>query len=58
MKTIIRTQDAPAAIGPYSQAGMARNLRVVSGQIALNPATGEKIPISRPRIEAPRETWA
>jgi len=36
----ITTADAPAAIGPYSQAILARGLVHCSGQIALDPATG------------------
>ncbi|MDO3640670.1 RidA family protein [Mucilaginibacter sp. L3T2-6] len=43
MKTIINTTNAPAPIGPYSQAVAAGNLVFLSGQIALNPATGELI---------------
>lgn len=38
---IIQTSDAPAAIGPYSQAVQAGNLLFVSGQIPLNAKTGE-----------------
>ena len=41
MKEIISTQNAPAAIGPYSQGVKAGNLLFVSGQIPLDPATGE-----------------
>ena len=41
MKTIISTDQAPAAIGPYSQAIQYGDLLFVSGQIALNPETGE-----------------
>ena len=41
MKTIINTNNAPAPIGPYSQAVQAGNFVFLSGQIALNPATGE-----------------
>jgi len=41
MKKIIATDKAPAAIGPYSQAVQFGNLLFVSGQIALDPATGE-----------------
>lgn len=37
----IQTQDAPAAIGPYSQAVVAGDLVFVSGQLGLDPATGE-----------------
>ena len=39
-KQIISTTNAPAAIGPYSQAVKAGNLLFVSGQIPLDPATG------------------
>lgn len=37
----ISTNKAPAAIGPYSQGVIVGNLLFTSGQIALNPATGE-----------------
>jgi 2-iminobutanoate/2-iminopropanoate deaminase len=40
MKNCIRTQNAPAPIGPYSQAVQAGNTLYVSGQIAINPADG------------------
>lgn len=40
-KTIIFTQNAPAPIGPYSQAVRAGNTLYVSGQIAINPTSGE-----------------
>ena len=39
-KTVIATKDAPAAIGPYSQAIAAGGMVYTSGQIALDPATG------------------
>jgi 2-iminobutanoate/2-iminopropanoate deaminase len=39
----IATPDAPAAIGPYSQAVRAGGLLYCSGQIALDPATGEMV---------------
>lgn len=39
-KNIIETTEAPAAIGPYSQAVKTGNLLFVSGQIPLNPQTG------------------
>ena len=39
----IHTQNAPAAIGPYSQAVKANGLVFTSGQIALDPATGAVI---------------
>jgi 2-iminobutanoate/2-iminopropanoate deaminase len=38
---IIETAQAPKAIGPYSQAVRAGETTWLSGQIALNPATGE-----------------
>ncbi len=41
MKKQIATNNAPAAIGPYSQAIDAGNLVFISGQIPVNPATGE-----------------
>ena len=37
---IIQSNNAPAAIGPYSQAIMAGNLLFTSGQLGLNPETG------------------
>lgn len=40
MKKIISTDKAPAAIGPYSQAVQTGNLIFVSGQIAIDPKTG------------------
>lgn len=43
MKQIIQTDLAPAPIGPYNQAILAGNTLYVSGQIALNPATGELV---------------
>lgn len=39
-KEIIRTENAPAPIGPYNQAVRAGNLLFVSGQIALDPTSG------------------
>lgn len=41
MKKSIETSKAPAPIGPYSQAVRAGDMLFVSGQIAINPATGE-----------------
>lgn len=40
-KKIIQTANAPAPIGPYSQAVAAGNMLFISGQICINPATGE-----------------
>ena len=41
MKKIITTSNAPAPIGPYSQAVLAGNFLFVSGQVAINPENGE-----------------
>lgn len=41
MKNIIKTTSAPAPIGPYSQAVKSGNTLYTSGQIAINPKTGE-----------------
>ena len=41
MKKIIATNGAPAAIGPYSQAVELNGTLFISGQIPVNPATGE-----------------
>ena len=43
MKEIISTSNAPAAIGPYSQAVKAGNLLFISGQVPLDPAAGEVV---------------
>ena len=43
MKTIISTEKAPQPIGPYSQAVLVGNMLYTSGQIALNPETGELV---------------
>jgi len=39
-KTIINTPSAPAPIGPYSQAVQVGSLLFISGQVAINPTTG------------------
>lgn len=44
MKKTVHTDRAPQAIGPYSQAVRAGNLVFASGQVALDPATGELVP--------------
>jgi 2-iminobutanoate/2-iminopropanoate deaminase len=41
MKKIIKTNKAPAPIGPYNQAVLTGNMLYISGQIALNPETNE-----------------
>ena len=43
MKKIIKTENAPKPIGPYNQAVIAGNYMFISGQIALNPKTGDLI---------------
>lgn len=41
MKKEIKTEKAPGAIGPYSQAVRSGNLIFISGQLPINPETGE-----------------
>lgn len=41
MKKIISTKNAPAAIGPYSQAVEANGTLYISGQLPINPETGK-----------------
>ena len=41
MKKIIKTKRAPAPIGPYNQAVLLGDILYTSGQIAINPKTGE-----------------
>lgn len=41
MKTVVKTDKAPGAIGPYSQGIDLENMIFFSGQIPLNPQTGE-----------------
>jgi len=43
MKTVINTHNAPSPIGPYSQAINAGNFVFVSGQIAIDPVSGELV---------------
>ena len=43
MKKIINTINAPAPVGPYNQAVLAGNTLYTSGQIAINPKTGELV---------------
>lgn len=40
MKTIVSTEKAPAAIGPYAQAVKSNGLVITSGQLPIDPATG------------------
>ncbi len=42
-KTVVYTENAPAPIGPYSQAIWAGDMLYVSGQIAINPISGELV---------------
>ena len=43
MKKVINTENAPTAIGPYSQAILSGNTLYCSGQIAINPDTGNLV---------------
>ncbi len=43
-RTVVATTNAPAAIGPYSQAIALDGLVFTSGQLGLDPATGEFVP--------------
>jgi 2-iminobutanoate/2-iminopropanoate deaminase len=43
MKKVINTVNAPAPIGPYSQAIVAGGFVFVSGQVAISPSTGELV---------------
>ena len=43
MKKVIATTKAPAAIGPYSQAVEVNGMVFLSGQIPINPSTGEVV---------------
>jgi 2-iminobutanoate/2-iminopropanoate deaminase len=43
MKKIVATEKAPKAIGPYSQAVLHNGLAFLSGQIPLDPATGQMV---------------
>jgi 2-iminobutanoate/2-iminopropanoate deaminase len=51
-RTTITSNDAPAAIGPYSQAIRAGDLVFLSGQIPLNPTTGAMVGDGDPEAEA------
>jgi len=44
MKRIIYTNDAPAPIGPYSQAVEQNGMLFISGQVPVDPATGSVVP--------------
>ena len=46
MKKVISTPNAPAAIGPYSQAILSGNTLYCSGQIAINPTTGKLVMVN------------
>jgi 2-iminobutanoate/2-iminopropanoate deaminase len=43
-KRIVRTEQAPQAIGPYSQAVVGGDFVYVAGQLALDPRTGQLVP--------------
>ena len=42
-KTVIQTSSAPAPIGPYNQAILTGGFLFISGQVAINPASGEMV---------------
>ncbi|RHJ87879.1 RidA family protein [Parabacteroides sp. AM08-6] len=44
MKKVIATKNAPAAIGPYSQAVQVGNMLFASGQLGIDPVTGDFVP--------------
>ena len=43
MRKIVSTDKAPAAIGPYAQANILGNIIITSGQIPIDPATGDVV---------------
>jgi 2-iminobutanoate/2-iminopropanoate deaminase len=43
-KRVLKTPSAPGALGPYSVAVQAGDLVFISGQVAIDPATGERVP--------------
>jgi 2-iminobutanoate/2-iminopropanoate deaminase len=43
-RRVVRTEEAPQAIGPYSQAVAAGGFVYVAGQLALDPKTGQLVP--------------
>lgn len=53
-RTAIHTDAAPAAIGPYSQATRAGNMVFFSGQIPLDPASGELVGAGDVAVQARR----
>jgi 2-iminobutanoate/2-iminopropanoate deaminase len=54
MRTTVSSDEAPKAIGPYSQAIKAGNLLFCSGQIPLDPKSGEMVGASDVRAQARR----
>ncbi len=50
-KSVVFTPDAPAPIGPYSQAIKVGGMLFVSGQLGVNPATGELAPTVEEQAE-------
>ena len=55
MKKIVATEKAPKAIGPYSQAVVHNGMAYLSGQIPLDPATGQS---DTPREAGGLMSWA
>ena len=55
-KTVVSSDNAPAAIGPYSPGIQAGNMVFLSGQLGIDPATGKMPEASRPRPSSPSPT--
>jgi 2-iminobutanoate/2-iminopropanoate deaminase len=53
-RKVISTPSAPRAIGPYSQAVVANGFVFCSGQVALDPQTGEMVGASDVKVQAKR----
>jgi 2-iminobutanoate/2-iminopropanoate deaminase len=53
-RTVVHSEQAPKAIGPYSQAVAGGGLLFCSGQIPLDPATGDMVGASDVRVQAKR----
>jgi len=52
MRKVIATTNAPAAIGPYSQGNVTGDTLYVSGQLPINPETGESLKNVKAIVEA------
>lgn len=52
-KTVVSSDNAPAAIGPYSPGIQTGNMVFLSGQLGIDPATGKMPEASRPSQAVP-----